>query len=146
MAIGIAEVKRLDASSRLVPFRQSLRSGGGVLHSVLAQPPVRPIHVAHDDRNVLEPPIIAAGINRDRPALWRQVVGQLDELVAQPHADDAHPQAENALELLVLTSGDFDVGHLFERQHVAVEGHGTVHVRDSHADGIHSGHEQRAGG
>ena len=45
---------------------------------VLAQPRVRAVHVAHDDRDVLEPAIVAARVGRHRPPARRQVLGQLD--------------------------------------------------------------------
>ena len=43
-----------------------------------------------------------------------RILGQLDEFVAQPQARGAHPQPENALQMLVVRSIHFVLGDLFE--------------------------------
>jgi hypothetical protein len=60
-------------------------------HAVLAEHGVGAVHVAHHDGHVLEPAVIAPGVAGNRPASWRDVLGELDLLVAQPHPDHARP-------------------------------------------------------
>ena len=71
-------------------FQSGRRCGAGrrVLDAVLAQPRVGRVHVADDDRDVLEPAVVAARVGRHRPAARRQVLGQLELLVAEPQPDD----------------------------------------------------------
>ena len=98
VTVRILEIEGPDAGGVLIPVRQALRSRGRVLHFVLAQPSVCLIHVADDDRYVLEGTIVAVSILRcDGPALGRKILSQLNVFVPQAHADDAHPQAEDSL-------------------------------------------------
>src|SRR5262249_62080760 len=78
MAVRIPEVEGLDSSRVLVPVRQPLRAGGGVLDLVLAKPAGGCVRVPDDDRDVLEGAVIAAKPGWDRPAPRSQVLGQLD--------------------------------------------------------------------
>ena len=59
MPVGILEIERLDASSRGIPVGKPLRLRRGMLDLALAQPRAC-VHVRHDDRDVLEPAIVAA--------------------------------------------------------------------------------------
>ena len=102
MSVGVVEVERLDAAGVRVPVGQSLRTGRCVLDLVLAQPRVGVSMSRHDDRDVLEPAVVAARVDGHRPAPGGQVLGQLDRFVAQPHAHDSHAQAEHAFQALVL--------------------------------------------
>src|SRR5262249_31336863 len=62
VAVGIAEVERLDAARAGIPIGQTLGLGRGVGDTVCAQMRIRPIHVADDDDDVLEPAIVAPRI------------------------------------------------------------------------------------
>src|SRR5262249_17728303 len=54
MPVRIFEIERLDSRSVLVPIGKALLPGRCMLDLVLAQPGIGFIHVADDDRNVLE--------------------------------------------------------------------------------------------
>jgi hypothetical protein len=97
---------------------------------VPAQPIEGPLHVGRDDRDVLEPRIVAARVDGDRPAPGRQDLHQLDELVAKPHADDPHAQAEQAHEVLVGLARHLDVRDLLEGEDVLVEVERAVRIAD----------------
>ena len=60
MSIWISKIEGFNAAGVRVPVRQALRPGGRVLHLVRSQHGVRLVHVAHDDRDMLEPPILTA--------------------------------------------------------------------------------------
>src|SRR5215475_10639661 len=64
VAVRILKVESLDAGCRLVPIRNPLRAGGGVLYFVSAQLLVGFVHIAHDDSDMLEPLIVAARVRR----------------------------------------------------------------------------------
>ena len=95
MLVGILKVKRPDPAGILVPIGQPLRGGRSVFDFILPQPLVGLIHIADDDGDVLEPEVVAAGINRHGAALGSKVLDQLDALVSQfqpyhPHAQTKH--------------------------------------------------------
>ena len=101
VAVGVLEVEGLDAgrrpgSSRAGAAGRSRRARRGCARSQR----VGARHVAHDDRDVLEGAVVAARVDRDRAAARRQVLGELERLVAEPQARDAHAQPEDALEAL----------------------------------------------
>ena len=56
---------------------------------------------------------------------------------AQPHG--AHPQAENAPEMLVALTGYLTVRDLLEGEHARIEIHSPIHVADRHGDGFDLG-------
>src|ERR1700752_2788024 len=58
--VRIAEVKSLDAAGVLVPVRQKLWTSRSMFDLVLTQQRVSFVHVAGDDRDMLEPAIVAA--------------------------------------------------------------------------------------
>src|SRR5215471_7287530 len=91
MAVRVSKVKRLNPAGVLIPIGKTLRAGRRVPDLILAEPFVSTIHVACDDRDVLEPAIIRTAVDWRRPAARRQELGQLDELVAQTQAGDSHP-------------------------------------------------------
>jgi hypothetical protein len=115
-----------------------------VLDGVLAQPLVGAIHVAHDDRNVLEPVVLTARVRRCRPSSRRQVLRQLDRLIPEPHAHDTRAESEDALELLVRFARNLDVRHLLEREDIGKELQGTIHVGDRHAHRVDPTDNRRA--
>jgi hypothetical protein len=96
MAVGILKKERLDSTRVLVPVRQALGAGRGVLDLLYAEVLIRLVHVAHDDGDVLKPAVVAARVERDWPTARRQELSQVKELRAQLHPDDSHPQAEDA--------------------------------------------------
>jgi len=64
VAVGIAEVERLDPARLGIPVRQPLRPGGDLLDLVATEPEVGLLQVAGDDRDVLEPDVVAPGVGR----------------------------------------------------------------------------------
>ena len=136
VTVRVLEVERLDPARRGIPVWKALRLGRGVLDVVFTQARVCLAHVGHDDGDVLEPAIVAARVDGNRSPARREVLGELNFLAAESHADNAHAKAEHALQLVVFVAGDFLVGDFLERQHVLKERHGAVHVRDGHADAL----------
>jgi hypothetical protein len=112
---------------------------------VLAQPGVRGVHVADDDRDVLEPLVVAPAVDRDRPALRREIVDQLDLLFAEAQPDDPRAQPEHAEQALVGIALDLDLEHHLEGQHARIEGERAVHVGDRDPDRIDPGDRLRPG-
>src|SRR5215510_6039342 len=96
VAVRILEVKSLDAGRGLVPVGNPLPASGGLPYVVRAELLVGLIHVAHDNRNVLEPLIVAARVSGYRSAFGRKVFGEFDGFVAQPHAHDSHSHSEDS--------------------------------------------------
>src|SRR5262249_20751834 len=109
VTLGILEVKGADPARVRIPVRQPPRRPRSVFHAMLAQPGVSAIHVAHDDRDVLEPAIVASRVRRDRSTSWRQILRQLDLFVPESHPDDAQPEPEHSLEAFVVLSPDLHV-------------------------------------
>src|SRR5438270_7640557 len=83
VAVRVTEIKCFDSSRARVPVRQTLRTARSMLNVEAAQPSVRCSHVAHDDGHVLEPPIIAARIDRNRAAPGRPKLQQFNLLLAR---------------------------------------------------------------
>ena len=109
-----------------------------------AQPSVRAIHIADDQRYVLKPAIVAARIGRRGPALRRQVLGELDELIAETQSGSAQAQPEDALQMLELRTVGFEFGDLLKREDARVKIHRPVQIRDGQADGIDRRYQLRA--
>src|SRR5205823_13196659 len=128
VAVRVMEIKRFDSSRVRVPVRQTLRTTRSMLNVEAPQPSVRCRHVAHDDGYVLEPLIIAARIDRNRAAPGGQKLQQFNLLLAQAQPHGAHPQPENAPEMLVALTGYFAVRDLLEREHARIEIHSPIHV------------------
>src|SRR5205085_10524852 len=100
MAVGIAKIKCANATGVRVPVRQPLRSWRSMLHLVFPEPLVCLIHVADDNGDVLKPAVIAARIDRGGTSFRGQILGQLDEFVAELQARAAEPQSEKTLQVL----------------------------------------------
>src|SRR5262249_20032626 len=92
--VRIFEVEGFDSSRILVPLGQRLRTIGCVFYLVLSEPLICFVHVRHNERNVLKPTIVAPRIDRDRPALWRQIFSQFDRLISELHANDPRSDSE----------------------------------------------------
>jgi hypothetical protein len=105
-----------------------------MLDVVPAQEPIGRVHVADDDRDVLEPLIVAPAVDRVRPALRREIVDQLDLLVAEAQAHDAGAHAEHAEQMLIGVAMHLDLEDHLERQDAGVERERAVHVADRDAD------------
>ena len=91
-------------------------------------------HVADDDCHMLEPQVVAAGGNRNWPAAWRRdVLRQLDDLLAEPQMNNPHVGAEHALQMVVGSPFTW-IRHLLERQDIGIERHGSIHVGDGEPD------------
>jgi hypothetical protein len=52
------------------------------------------VHVAYDNGDMLKGVIVAAPAGGNRPAFRSEILDQLDYLLAEPHAHDAHPYSE----------------------------------------------------
>jgi len=101
---------------------------------VFAEELIGAINVGGDDRDVLEPAIVAARIARNHSATRGEVFGKLQHLIPELQCDDAGAQAEDVVEMLVLLASDFGVALLLKWQDMGVEIDGAIHVIDSHAD------------
>ncbi len=145
VAVRIPEVEGLDPSGGGIPVRQALGARGGVFDAVLAQPGVGPLHVRDRDGDVLEPEVVGPRIRRKGEPPGRQVLGELQELFAEPEPHHPHAQAEDPREPLVVHSRHLAVGDALESQHLAEEGGGAVGVRDGEAHRRHRGHGGIAG-
>jgi hypothetical protein len=110
---------------------------------VSAQLLVGLVHVADDDRDVLKRVIVTAPVRRDRPSFRREILDQLDRLIAELHARDTHTQAEETLQLLVFLAVHFDVDDFLKAQNLGKKFHGSVYVRNRHADRFKGFHELR---
>jgi hypothetical protein len=86
-----------------------------MLHLVLAKPSISSVHVVHDDSDMLEPEIVAPRVRWNGPSSRRQILGELDFLVSQPHADDAQARAEDSLKPLEVLAMNFALGRFLER-------------------------------
>ena len=86
-----------------------------MLDLVLAQPLVRTIYIADDERDVLKPAIVTTRVHRYRPPPRCEDLGQLDKFFAELHAYYTHPHAEDALQLFVGTADYLDVRDCLER-------------------------------
>src|SRR5262245_17423868 len=96
------------------------------------------IHIAHDDRDVLKPSVVTPRIDRDRPSPRREVLHQLDALVAEAHAHDAYPQSKDSLQALVVLAPHLRVRDFFKTKNVRVERDRAFDVPDRHPDGAHA--------
>src|SRR6516164_3926562 len=130
VSVGIFEIKSFDAAGVLVPIRQPLRTGRGMFHIVFPQNRIGAVHVADDDREVLEPQVVAAGIDGNRAAARSEKLYEFDRLAAEAHAHNPGARTEHAKEMLQLISRDFRVSHLFEREYAGIKLHRAVHVGD----------------
>src|SRR5829696_4812671 len=99
MPVRIAEIESANSTGVPVPIGQPLRTWRSVLHFVLAQPLISLVHIADNQRYMLEPAIVAARVDGRGTPFWRQVLRQLDELVAQAQARAAQLQSEDALQV-----------------------------------------------
>src|SRR4051794_16589279 len=81
--VRVAEIECLDTAGVLVPVGKALRTGRRVLYFVLAKPSVCAVHIADNQRHVLEPAVVAAGIGRHGSALRGKILGQIEKLVAE---------------------------------------------------------------
>ncbi len=94
------------------------------------------VHVAHDDGDMLEPEVVAVRRHGNRPGVRRRdELRQIDPLLAELHADHPCAHAEETVEPVIFRSVDLHVADGGERQHVAVKGDGSVHVRHGETDG-----------
>ena len=90
-----------------------------------------------DDRDVLEPLVVAPAVLRNWPAFGGEVVDQLD-FFASPRRSrgDLGAQAEHAEQVLVSLARDLGLGDHLERQHAGIEGERPVQVADRDRDRI----------
>ena len=145
MILRVAKIKRLDARRAFVPFRQRLRRGRDVLHLVREQPRVSRVHVAHDDRDVLKPAVVAARIRRDWSARVAGMLRERDAFVAEfqfRHAQFHMAQAEQRVLLLAAHVGN---GNQFKRQRVREKIQFLRQVADGQIDRANLAHARLRG-
>src|SRR5262249_31225419 len=118
-------VVKLD---RLYTGPPPLRRGGGdwmsgnLPHIGLLSNLLGSIPIADHDGHMLEPGIVAVGPNRDEPSGGRRdILGDLDRLLAKVQLHDAHVGVEYADQGVVLAADDAKIGKLLELQHVDEE-------------------------
>src|SRR5438105_14080455 len=100
MVVRVFEIECANPGCAFIPVRQTLRRRRGVPHIVLPEPAVGAIHVADDNRNMLEPPVIAARVCRNWPSLWSKELGQFDLLLAEPKYSSPHSNTDDAFQML----------------------------------------------
>src|SRR6266496_1878992 len=72
--IGIAKIERFNASSGFDRRRQRLWTGRDELHLQCPQFLEGLVHIAHDDRYMLKPKVVAARIGGNRPARRSEIL------------------------------------------------------------------------
>src|SRR5439155_13846846 len=82
MPIGIVEVEGADAARLGVPIREPLRRPRHALHAMRLEHRVGPLHVAHDDGDVLEPAVVAVCARGSRAPRRVEPGHELERLVA----------------------------------------------------------------
>ena len=145
MPIGIMEVERADAAGIAVPVGQALRRRRHPLHAVRLQHRVGAVHVAHDDRDVLEPAIVAAGAGRGGATRGAAPGHELQRFLPKPQPHDAHARAGDTLEAAVAVLVHDRVGDLAEVEHSGVERQRAVHVGHRERDRTDRGDRGRPG-
>jgi hypothetical protein len=144
MIIGIAKVEGANAACVRIPVGKPLRPvGGRRLDVVLPQLRVSPVHVAHDHGHVLEPAIVAVPVRRSRATAGREILGELQILVAQAQRGHPCPGAGYPNQLLERWARALSLPHLLEREHASVERERLVEIGDCEADRCHSAHADR---
>src|SRR5207244_3496565 len=97
MVVRIPEIEGADPAGVGVPVREALRRWRHPPHAVRLEHGVGAVHVAYDDRHVLEPAVVAARVRRGRTARRSGPGHQLQRVDAEPEANDAHARAGHAL-------------------------------------------------
>ena len=97
------------------------------------------IHVGDDDRDVLEPRVVALRVRRRRPPARREELQQLDALVAERKRSGREAHAEDTVEPRVVFIRNFCPRDLLEAEHVGVERHRAIKVVHGDADGVDGG-------
>jgi hypothetical protein len=136
MAVGVAEVERADAAGVRVPVGEALGLRRHVGDALVTEPLVRAVHVANDDRHVLEPAVVAARVDGRRPPPRGDVFRQLEGLAPELQPHHAHTDRKDVAQGLVPVARDLDVAHRREAEETRVEVDRRVHVRDRHADRV----------
>src|SRR6266516_3372125 len=102
--VGIAKIKCFDSSGGGERCRQRLGPSRDELHFERAQFFKCLVHVAHDNRDMLKPKIVAARIHWNRPPARCEILSEIDKFISESHPHDAHPRAKNAFQMFVLLS------------------------------------------
>ena len=113
---------------------------------VLPQPRVGAVHVAHDDRDVLEPAVVAARVRAGSAAPAARGTRSARSARRRAAARTTRMRsAEDAVQLLVARAPTTSTSETFSNaEHVGVERDRAVHVGHGHADGV-DGLTRRAG-
>src|SRR6266498_5104591 len=131
--VGITKIKCFDSSGGGERCRQRLGPSRDELHFERAQFFKCLVHVAHDNRDMLKPKIVAARIHWNRPPARCEILSEIDKFISELHPHDAHPRAKNAFQMFVLLSENFDVRDFLKRER-GIERHRAIHVAHRHAD------------
>src|SRR5215831_6482082 len=93
---------------------------------------------------MLEPGIVAVGPHRDEPSGGRRdILGELDRLLAKVQLHDAHVGVEYADQGVVLAADDAKIGKLLELQHVDEEVRRALDISNGEADRFDALHGSR---
>src|SRR4051794_570584 len=94
MAVWIAKVKCANSPGAWIPCGQGLGLGRDLANLGFSQVGVSAVDIAHHDREVLEPTILAARVLRIRAAFGSNVPNQLDLLFAKAESRDPRIRSE----------------------------------------------------
>src|SRR6266513_2487175 len=131
--VGITKIKCFDSSGGGERCRQRLGPCRDELHFERAQFFKRLVHVAHDNRDMLKPKIVAARIHWNRPPARCEILCEIDKFISELHPHDAHPRAKDAFQMFVLLSENFDVRYFLKRER-RIEFHSAIHIAHRHAN------------
>ena len=99
-----------------------------MFHLVLPKDLIGAIHVAYDHGDMLEPKIVASGIDRNRTSARREKLDKFDRFIAKLHPNHAHACPKHPEEVLDIVASQFRVRHLLECEDVRIEIQRSVHV------------------
>ena len=131
MTVGILESRRPGCPPAFgIPVRGAAAAPVDACCTRCAAAAVRLIHVADDDRHVLEPAVVAARVERDGRPARRQILASARSPRRPSRSRTTRRRAPNTpSELLVLRVPTPRLGHLLEVEHLGVELDRAVHVR-----------------
>src|SRR5271166_825721 len=126
--IRVLKVKGLDPTGIFVPIGQALWSRGGMFNLVLPKDLIRAIHVAYDDGDMLEPKIVASGIDRNRTSTRREKLDKFDRFIAKLHPNHPHACTKHPEEMFDVVASQLRVRYLHECEDVRIEVQRSVHI------------------
>src|SRR6266436_5602244 len=113
-----------------------------MLNFELAKSGVGLVHIADNDGNVLEPAVIALGVDRNRTTAWRKELHQFDMFVSQRQAYHPQAQTKNPIEVLIGVARNFALDFLMKGEYARIEVDRALQVRDRNADRVNGSYER----